>query len=231
MSTLTLNASWSAVLASALIDRYELRFSDMKYRTIVVDPPWQVKAGPASGAYKVVDGRQVWNLVDGKTRDLAYRSMTLDQIRALPVSEFAEEDAHLYLWTINRYVEDAYGVARAWGFNPSTLIVWAKTPFGGGLGGAWKITTEYALFARRGSLAATGHVIGTWFHWPRPYDDRGKPRHSSKPPAFQDLVERVSPGPYLEVFARNQRLGWDTCGDEAFNHVQMNSGTVTGHEK
>jgi N6-adenosine-specific RNA methylase IME4 len=192
-----------------------------RYRTIVADPPWDVKAGTASGEYKVVDGRQVWNIAPGtRTRDLAYPPMTVDEIAALDIP--AADDAHLYLWTINAYVEDAYTVARAWGFRPSTLIVWAKSPFGGGgLGGTWRITTEFLLFARRGSLPATGQHVGTWFNIKREYDERGKPQHSRKPAAFLDLIEQVSPGPYLEMFARRNRLGWDTWGNEALEHVEL----------
>lgn len=193
----------------------------MKYRTIVADPPWRVKAGPGGGTYVTdADGVQRWQQVETPTRDLVYPTMSVDQIADVPVGGLAEDDAHLYLWTINRYVEQAYGVARAWGFVPSTLLVWAKNPMGGGLGGAFGITTEFVLFARRGSLKAN-RTTGTWWNWKRPYDGRGKPMHSGKPDAFLDLVESVSPGPYLELFARRQRLGWDTWGDEAFNHVEL----------
>lgn len=193
----------------------------MKYRTIVADPPWIVKAGPAPGGYDGVEG---WLKRDDRSsRDLAYPTMTVAEISALPVDDFAERNAHLYLWTINAYVPDAYRIAYAWGFKPSTLLVWAKNPMGGGLGGAWGITTEYVLFCRRGTLPHTGRVTGTWFNWKRPYDERGKPRHSAKPPAFIDLVEQVSPGPYLEMFARSQRLGWDTWGNESLNHVEIDA--------
>jgi N6-adenosine-specific RNA methylase IME4 len=183
------------------------------FRTIVADPPWQVKAGRHPGKYATNPaGVQVWQPTEARARDLAYPSMTVDAIAALPVP--AADHAHLYLWTINRYVEDAYRVARAWGFAPSTLLVWAKNPMGGGLGGAWGITTEFVLFARRGALPATGRVVGTWFNVKRPYDRRGKPQHSAKPQHFYDLIERVSPGPYLELFARKERAGWTTWGDE-----------------
>jgi N6-adenosine-specific RNA methylase IME4 len=191
----------------------------VKYRTICADPPWDVKAGPGAGAYVVENGVQIWQQVTTPSRDLPYPTMTVDAIAALQVP--AEDDAHLYLWTINRYVEDAYRVARAWGFKPSTLLVWAKNPMGGGLGGAWGITTEYVLFARRGSLQATGRVTGTWFNWPRPYDYRGKPQHSAKPEHFYDLVEQVSPGPYLEMFARRHRMGWDVWGNESANTAEF----------
>lgn len=185
----------------------------MTYSTIVADPPWRVKAGPGAGDYTLNEsGKQIWNPASGPTRDLAFASMSIEQIKAMEIP--AAPNAHLYLWTINAYVEHAYDVARAWGFKPSTLLVWAKNPFGGGLGGAWGISTEYILFARRGKLASTGRITGTWFNWKRPYDERGKPRHSGKPEAFQDLVETVSPGPYLEMFARRHRPGWTCVGDE-----------------
>lgn len=188
------------------------------YRTIVADPPWDVKAGPGH------NGAEGWeNNTSTATRALPYPTMSVGEIAALEIP--AEANAHLYLWTINAYVEDAYGIARAWGFKPSTLIVWAKNPMGGGLGGAFGITTEYVLFARRGSLAHTGRVTGTWFNWKRAYDARGKPKHSTKPPQFLDLVESVSPGPYLEMFARSNRLGWDAFGNEALQHVAIGEST------
>lgn len=194
----------------------------MKYRTIVADPPWDVKAGPGGGAYVCENGRQLWQQVTTPSRPLPYPSMSVDEIAALEVP--AEPDAHLYLWTINRYVDHAYRVARSWGFEPSTLIVWAKTPMGGGLGGAWGISTEFVLFARRGALPAIGRVTGTWFNWKRPYDARGKPHHSAKPEGFYGLVEQVSPGPYLEMFARRHRLGWDVWGDEVDSDLALEAG-------
>ena len=184
------------------------------FRCIVADPPWAVKAGRDLCGYVVRDGVQVFDNTHSKARDLAYPAMTLAEIEALPVSSVADKDAHLYLWTINRYVEQAYSVARAWGFAPSTLLVWAKTPFGGGLGGAYGISTEFCLFCRRGSLPASSRVKGTWWNWKRPYDERGKPRHSSKPEAFQNMVEAVSPGPRLELFARRARPSWTVWGNE-----------------
>jgi N6-adenosine-specific RNA methylase IME4 len=140
--------------------------------------------------------------------------MTVEEIAALRVSDVAAEGAHLYLWTINRYVDDAFDIARAWGFKFSTLLTWAKNPMGGGLGGAYGISTEFCLFCRRGKLATLRDIGTTWFNWKRPYDERGKPRHSAKPMEFIAMVEQVSPGPYLEMFARDRRLGWDAWGNE-----------------
>ena len=170
-----------------------------RYRTIVADPPWHTTAGPpwTSGA---------------ASQPLVYPTMSKTEIASLPVRELAEPDAHLYLWTINAYVETAYEVARAWGFRPVTLLVWCKAPNGIGLGGAFSNTTEYALFARRGTLPAKERRDTTWWNWKRG-------QHSAKPEAFLDMVESVSPGPYLELFARRQRLLWDTWGNECFDSL------------
>lgn len=175
----------------------------MKYATIVADPPWSVLGGPRWAS-------------NGRSRPLDYPTMSIDEIAALPVRELADKRAHLYIWTINAYVEETYEIARLWGFKPSTLLTWCKTPNGLGLGGAYSLTTEHVLFARRGVLAATDRLDTSWFHW-----KRGP--HSAKPEAFLDIVERVSPAPRLEMFARRQRLGWDTWGNEALEHVEIAS--------
>ena len=178
------------------------------YRTIFADPPWKVGAGPLCGAFGFGDAT-------GASRPLPYPSMSVPQIAALPVARLAHADgAHLYLCTINRYVEAAYLVARAWGFTPSTLLTWAKSTMGGGLGGAYGISTEFVLYARRGTLPALRREPGSWWHWKRPYDERGKPRHSAKPPELFAMLERVSPGPRVELFARDERPGWDRWGNE-----------------
>ena len=141
--------------------------------------------------------------------------MTAAEIAAVPVSDMAEDDAHLYLWTTQRYIPDAFAIATAWGFTYSTTLVWAKTPMGIGPGGTFTPNAEFVLFARRGSLAASRRVDSCWYQWPRTHE------HSRKPEAFLDLVEQVSPGPYLELFARRQRLGWDTWGNECRCDVEM----------
>jgi N6-adenosine-specific RNA methylase IME4 len=191
-----------------------------RFKTIVADPPWQVKAGPGPGGYHLNEsGRQVWDGVSRPPRVLDYPTMSIEEICALPVAGLAEDDAHLYLWTINRYIEETYAVARAWGFEPSTMLVWAKTPFGGGLGGTFGISTEFILFCRRGSLPAKKRVTGTWWNWKRQYSAEGYPQHSAKPEAFQNMVEAVSPGPYLEMFARRKRHGWHSWGNEVKSDV------------
>jgi N6-adenosine-specific RNA methylase IME4 len=186
----------------------------MRFATVVADPPWNVKAGRALGAYVLDGDRQLFGPTSAGSRPLSYPSMTVEQIAALPVASVTADNAHLYLWTINRYVDEAFDVARAWGFKYSTLLTWAKNPMGGGLGGCYGISTEFVLFCRRGSLAAKVDIRTTWFNWKRPYNERGKPKHSAKPAAFFDMVEQVSPGPYLEMFARENRPGWSAWGNE-----------------
>lgn len=180
------------------------------YRTIVADPPWQLKIGKTRtkagvtdcGWYKTKPESNV--LIYESMAPLAYPQMTVEQIAALKIP--AERDAHCYLWTINHYIEDAFRVMRAWGFKPVTLLAWCKAPMGLGLGGTFVNTTEYVLFGRRGNLPAKTRIDRTWWNW-----KRGK--HSTKPEAFQDIVEVVSPGPYLEMFARRRRLGWKCIGN------------------
>ena len=186
-----------------------------QYATIVADPPWKVGAGP-------LNGREGFGDATGASRPLAYPSMTVDAIKALRVADVAAADAHLYLWTINRYIEDAFAVARAWGFKYSTLLTWAKNPMGNGLGGTYGISTEHILFCRRGSLASLRDIGTTWFNWKRPYDERGKPRHSAKPPEFYAMVESVSPGPRAELFARGKRTGWHVWGNEVVSDLEIN---------
>ena len=191
----------------------------MKFATIVADPPWEVKAGRAFGRYAVVDGKQIWAPASSAAaRPLAYPTMAVKDIAELAVP--AADDCHLYLWTINRYVDEAFDVARAWGFRYSTLLTWAKSPKGSGLGGCYGISSEYVLFCRRGTLAAKIDINTTWFNWKRPYKN-GYPQHSAKPPEFYAMVENVSPGPYLEMFAREKRSGWAVWGNEVKSDVEL----------
>jgi N6-adenosine-specific RNA methylase IME4 len=179
--------------------------SPPRYRTIVVDPPWPYPEGFGVGI-----GREAGR---GRT-PLPYPSMTLDEIRGLPVAALAAEAAHLYLWTTNRYLRAAFSVLHAWGFRHGQTLVWCKPPRTSFLGGGFGSNVEFVLFARRGVLPNKGKVNSCWWEWSRS-------RHSRKPEAFLDLVEQVSPGPYLELFARRNRLGWDTWGNEALEHVEV----------
>jgi len=188
------------------------------FRAIVADPPWHTNTGPLSG-----QGMNFETRGTHRSRPVAYPTMTLDAIKAMPVSRFAADDCALYLWTTSGYLHSAFHVLEAWGFAYSTTLVWGKTPMGSGLGGCWGISTEFILYGRRGSPEERYKHKGTalGFGWKRVYGSDGKPIHSAKPPAFQDMVEAMHPGPYLELFARRQRLGWETWGDQALEHVEM----------
>lgn len=185
------------------------------YRCIVVDPPWPQKGGGT------LRGREGWHDAQGASLPMKYNTMTIPEIASMRVADVAAPEAHLYLWATNGFLNEAFDVIAAWGFRYSTTLVWAKKPMGGGLGGAYGISTEFCLYARRGSLAPLARVRGTWFNWKRPYDERGKPMHSAKPPEFYEMVETVTPGPRLELFARRARPGWDAWGDQAPGAVDL----------
>ena len=166
------------------------------FRCIVADPPWPYKA------------RMKGSMTKGEQRAVPfdeYATMSLPDIAALPVRDLAADGCHLYLWTTQAFLRDAYTVLDAWGFKQGALLVWSKPPKG--VCGTWVCSAEFCIFARRGTLAAKSRHIGTVFEWKRG-------RHSAKPEAFQDMVETVSPGPYLELFARRERPGWTVWGNE-----------------
>ena len=106
-----------------------------KYNVIYADPPWNVKTGRPMNGYKIIDGIQIWNSLNNKSRDLPFNSMTVSEIANLPVKQIIASDCHLYLWVTNQYLLQSEKVIESWGFKYSTALVWAKNPMGGGLGG------------------------------------------------------------------------------------------------
>lgn len=190
----------------------------MKYQTIYADPPWKTKAGRALNGYKMHEGKQLFVPESNKSRELAYSSLSVEQICQMRPP--AADNAHLYLWVTNQYLLQSSEIIKVWGFNYSTTLVWAKNALGGGLGGNYKITTEFLLFCTKGTLKAKEQHIGTWFNEKRAYVN-GHPCHSKKPEFFANLIEKVSPGPYLEMFARQPRDGWDVFGNEVDNSILL----------
>lgn len=186
-----------------------------RYRTIVADPPWPIvwKMGTTR-----VNGRGVRYRVS--KRDLGYPTMEVDAIAALPVAEIAELDAHLYLWIPDQFLIAGAGarVCKAWGFTPGRLLVWRKRGFG--LGTFPRPQHEALIVAKRGKLRFRVSDVGSVQDWKFAYE-HGTRAHSRKPDGALDLIERASPGPYLELFARRQRLGWETWGNQALQHVAM----------
>lgn len=173
------------------------------YRTIVADPPWRYRSS-------VPQTRVSHHTASAEDH---YSTMSNAEIAAMPVADLADDNAHLYLWTTNpkMFGERKRGdvgpvdILEAWGFRYVTLLTWVKTG-ALGMGFYFRGETEHVLFGVRGDL-------------PIPVDKRAKnvftaPKagHSRKPTHFFDLVERVSPGPYVELFSRDPRLGWDSWG-------------------
>lgn len=177
----------------------------MKYRTVVADPPW-------TPAMSVTNGG-----APKASPQIHYETMTLEAIKSLQVP--AAEQAHLYLWCLTPHVDWGFETARAWGFEPVTMWTWCKPGLGAG---RFRCNTEHVVVARKGDRIGNPFGLGgrhsqatkgTWFQWARG-------EHSAKPDAFYDLVECLSPGPYLEMFSRRARLGWDTHGDESLGQVE-----------
>lgn len=192
----------------------------MKYSVIYADPPWQQKAGRPFAGYKKINGKQVFNSTDNKSRDLVYDTMTVDEICKIPVYNIAEQDAHLFMWVTNKYLLEANKVIEAWGFKYVACITWKKKRMGGGLGGVVRITSEYLLFCRRGNLKAIGTIPESVIEAKRPYVN-GYPCHSKKPECFAEMIETVSPGKKIELFARNKREGWDVWGNEVESGINL----------
>lgn len=165
----------------------------MKYRTIVIDPPWpQKKTGLRS-------------VRPNQYRDLPYRVMSLEEIKAFPINDFADIDCHLYIWTINKYLRDAFDILEVWGFKFHAVLVWNKStgvcPF------SLQFRNEFVLFGYRGKLALKRIGLPTYFS--------GKVReHSRKPDEFYGLAQTISYSPRIDIFSREIRDGWEQWGDE-----------------
>ncbi|MDP1712901.1 MAG: MT-A70 family methyltransferase, partial [Candidatus Nanopelagicaceae bacterium] len=134
-----------------------------------------------------------------------YPLMSLEAIAA--VKPQTTPKAHLWLWSLPQHLDWAWDMARMWGFEPVHLLAWVKPGFGTG---GFQANTEYVVLARKGGPKdnAFGRMPGTHFSWPR------TPKHSNKPDELFALVEKVSPGPYLEMFATKRRNGWTSWGKE-----------------
>jgi N6-adenosine-specific RNA methylase IME4 len=167
----------------------------MMFRVILADPPWSFGdklPGASRGAEK------------------NYGVLSLDQIRKFPLPPMLP-DALLLLWRVSSQVEEAYSVVRAWGFEPKSEIVWRKMTASGkehfGMGRYVRAAHETCIVARRGRFKPACLSIRSVFEAPTG-------EHSEKPEAFYELVERLTPGPYAELFARRSRAGWTQWGNE-----------------
>jgi N6-adenosine-specific RNA methylase IME4 len=172
-----------------------------RYGAILIDPPWRF----ANRTGKVAPEHR---------RLHRYRTMTFEEIGALPVADVAKFQSHLYLWCPNALLLEALTIMKKWGFTYKTNIVWLKVrkdggPDGRGVGFYFRNVTELLLFGTRGKLRTLPpgrsqvNIIMT-----------RKEEHSKKPESVYNLIERCSPGPFLELFARQKIEGWTQWGDE-----------------
>jgi N6-adenosine-specific RNA methylase IME4 len=174
--------------ACAITDLQRLIDSGKKFSTIYADPPWQYS-----------------NQATRSSTDNHYSTMTLDELCSLPIVELAEQNSHLHLWTTNGFLFDSHRVLESWGYTYKSCFVWVKPQMG--IGNYWRVSHEFLLLGVRGNLRFQDKGEMSWRKM-----DRGK--HSKKPYEVRKLIERVSPGPRLELFARIVAPGWIAWGNE-----------------
>ena len=193
-----------------------------KYGTVYAAPPWPYHSPAAvvGNGGRGSNSGQASRIVQVNVLN-HYPVMTMDDIKALPVGGMVAQNAHLYLWTTNSFMVEGHEVARAWGFEPKTILTWVKVRHEDGqpsmkTGYWYRSATEHIIFAVRGKQRLLGPAAPTAYLLPR------QP-HSYKPDFFYDLIEKESPGPYLELFARRLRGSqWDSWGNEVDSTVEIN---------
>ncbi len=177
------------------------------FGTILIDPPWrfQNRTGKMAPEHK---------------RLRRYATMSFAEIAALPVAKYAKTPSHLYLWCPNALLPNGLEIMQAWGFTYKTNIVWYKIrkdggPDGRGVGFYFRNVTELLLFGIKGSLRTLQpgrtqvNLMAT-----------RKQEHSKKPYEAYDIIEQCSPGPRLELFARERVPNWTQWGDEVDTYQQ-----------
>jgi N6-adenosine-specific RNA methylase IME4 len=171
------------------------------FGTILADPPWRFT-------------NRTGKMAPEHRRLRRYPTMSLGEIMELPVSRIARNQSHLYLWVPNALLQEGLEVMKRWGFTYKTNIVWEKVrkdggPDGRGVGFYFRNVTELCLFGVRGSLR-TGSAGRRQVN----FLATQKREHSRKPDEFYPIIESCSPGPYIELFARQMRDGWTAWGNE-----------------
>lgn len=177
-----------------------------RYGVIYADPPWYFRNFSEKG--------------EGRNAVSHYDCMSVEQICALPVSEFAAKDCVLFLWATDPMLPRALEVIKAWGFNYKTVgFYWVKlnksadpsrltaADFFTGLGYWTRANPEQCLLATRGTPRRKARDVRRLLVEPRR-------EHSRKPSQIHNRIERLADGPYLELFCRETRDGWDSWGDE-----------------
>lgn len=190
---------------------------DSRFSTILADPPWQFtnRTGKVAPEHR---------------RLSRYGTMTLDEIKALPIQNVTSPTAHLYLWVPNALLPDGIAVLSAWGFTYKSNLVWHKIrkdggPDGRGVGFYFRNVTELLLFGVKGKNARTlapgrrqVNFLAT-----------RKREHSRKPDEQYEIIQACSPGPFLELFARGKRKGWTTWGNQADESYRPTWKTYANH--
>ncbi|MCX7384581.1 MAG: MT-A70 family methyltransferase [Alphaproteobacteria bacterium] len=173
------------------------------FRTILADPPWQFinRTGKMAPEHRRLN---------------RYSTMKLDDIKALPVKQIADEASHLYLWVPNALLPEGLAVMAEWGFAYKSNIIWHKIrkdggPDGRGVGFYFRNVTEIILFGICGKNNRTLPPGRSTVNFLKSQ----KREHSRKPDEQYELIEKCSPGPRAELFARGVREGWSTWGNQA----------------
>lgn len=177
-----------------------------KFSTILIDPPWRFQ-------------NRTGKIAPEHRRLNRYETMRLDDIKHMPIAAHAENPSHLYMWCPNALLKEGLEVMDAWGFKYKTNLIWYKVrkdggPDGRGVGFYFRNVTEMILFGIRGRMRTLDagrrevNLIAT-----------RKREHSRKPTEAIALIERCSPGPYLEIFAREPAPGWISWGNEVGTYM------------
>lgn len=173
----------------------------MKFGTIYADPPWEFRD----------------QLDDSRKKP--YETMSFIQLWNLPVRDLAEKNSHLYLWVPNSHIKDGLLIMESWGYKYYTNIVWVKLTSKGklwfGMGRNFRNSTELLLFGVRGSLRTSTRNTRNIIFAKRPN------LHSAKPTEAYELIEKNSPSPKLELFARSKREGWEVWGNEVESTIDI----------
>jgi len=172
----------------------EIKRPKKEYQTVLIDPPWDIQQKGARGAL------------------IHYNLMTLDQIKSMPIGDLVTSNAHCWLWVTNATLRQGFDVLEAWGFTTRSVFSWIKPRMG--LGVYLRNATEHILLGTRGKAPVLFNAQPNWGFYPRQ-------DHSHKPEEQYAVIERVSPGPYLELFARRRQLGWDAWGNEIESDVRI----------
>jgi N6-adenosine-specific RNA methylase IME4 len=192
-----------------------LRKGEVRYAAIIADPPWRYgspRALVGNGGRGYFEGCESLVQVDVSKK---YPTMSLDELFKLEIP--AAPDCILFMWVTNPFLCDGSGpaVAKAWGFEPKTVLTWSKVQADGvtpsmKTGHWFRSASEHVIFAVRGNVKRPKAfpAIATWF------PDKRLP-HSVKPDCIHNYAEIAAPnGPWLEMFARRVHAGWDSWGDE-----------------